>query len=128
MYSHPTVCYDMHCFTSNTLQAKLEADLSQEPTDLEQLKFVLNAIAAVANSRMDMELEYLDVMERYRTLKHYEVKPFHTLLHQYSSVPSTLLPLLSQQHQRNIASSSITTFLSSAKSCTVPTVESCVCH
>jgi hypothetical protein len=22
---------------------------------------------------MDMELEYLDVMERYRTLKHYEV-------------------------------------------------------
>jgi dynein heavy chain, axonemal len=48
--------------------------LSQEPTDLEQLKFVLNAIAAVANSRMDMELEYLDVMERYRTLKHYEVQ------------------------------------------------------
>jgi hypothetical protein len=68
-------CTVLHC--THTSQAKLEADLSQEPTDLEQLKFVLNAIAAVANSRMDMELEYLDVMERYRTLKHYEVMLYH---------------------------------------------------
>ncbi|CAM9101409.1 unnamed protein product [Chrysoparadoxa australica] len=53
---------------------QLEDDLATDPKDLESLKFVLNTISAITAMGMDMELEYLDVMERYRTLQQYSIE------------------------------------------------------
>ncbi len=41
---------------------------------IETLMFVLNTIAKVVDASMDMELQYADVSERYRTLERHEVK------------------------------------------------------
>ncbi|KAJ1437467.1 dynein heavy chain, N-terminal region 2-domain-containing protein [Ochromonadaceae sp. CCMP2298] len=64
--------------TSNTLLTKLqdritllESQVSAETSDLEQLKFVLNVIAELANLMQDVELEMIDIAERYRTLARY---------------------------------------------------------
>lgn len=48
-------------------------DMSGDPTNLTELKFVLNVIADISNDSMDMELAYLDVEERYLTLQRYEI-------------------------------------------------------
>jgi hypothetical protein len=64
--------------TSNALLTKLqdritllETQVSAETSDLEQLKFVLNVIAELANLMQDVELEMIDITERYRTLARY---------------------------------------------------------
>ena len=54
---------------------QLEKDVRADPQDLDALKFVLNTIADITASSMgmDIELGYLDVMERYRTLQQYSI-------------------------------------------------------
>jgi dynein heavy chain len=66
--------------TSNALLVKLqdkitllEQQVSAETNDLEQLKFVLNVIAELATMMQDVELEMIDITERYRTLKRYGI-------------------------------------------------------
>lgn len=39
-----------------------------------ELKFVLQTVATICASSMDMELEYIDVVERYHTLVRYKVR------------------------------------------------------
>ena len=56
----------------NTI-ATLNVGLSTAPTDLLSLKHVLAVIAEVREMKMDMELEYSDVQERYRTLRVYDI-------------------------------------------------------
>ncbi|CAM9103575.1 unnamed protein product [Discosporangium mesarthrocarpum] len=56
-----------------TKMAELEEDLRSDPEDLDGLKFVLNTIADVSGMGMDVELNFLDVMERYRTLQQYSI-------------------------------------------------------
>lgn len=51
----------------------METDLGADPQDLEALKFVLNTIADISGMGMDIELSYLDTMERYRTLRQYAI-------------------------------------------------------
>lgn len=51
----------------------MEADLRADPEDLEALKFVLNTIADICGMGMDIELSYLDTIERYRTLQQYAI-------------------------------------------------------
>ena len=53
---------------------KLEAEIISETADLEQLKYVLNVIAEVQQMTQDVELEMLDINERYRTLKRYAIE------------------------------------------------------
>lgn len=48
---------------------QLEIELDATPDDLESLKKVLNTVASIVDMSMEMELEYADVMERYRTLQ-----------------------------------------------------------
>lgn len=55
------------------VRVQLEQDLSADPQDLDTLKFVLKTIADVADMGMDVELKYLDTMERYRTLRQYSI-------------------------------------------------------
>lgn len=52
---------------------QLEIDLRADPQDLDALKFVLNTIADISGMGMDIELSYLDTMERYRTLHQYDI-------------------------------------------------------
>lgn len=52
---------------------QLETDLRADPQDLDALKFVLNTIADICGMGMDIELNYLDTMERYRTLQQYDI-------------------------------------------------------
>lgn len=52
---------------------QLETDLRADPQDLDALKFVLNTIADISGMGMDIELSYLDTMERYRTLQQYGI-------------------------------------------------------
>ena len=50
--------------------AEIRKDIAGEkPKDLESLKYVLNVIAALIDSRVEKELAVLDIMERYRTLE-----------------------------------------------------------
>lgn len=51
----------------------METDLRDDPQDLDALKFVLNIIADISGMGMDIELSYLDTMERYRTLQQYAI-------------------------------------------------------
>ena len=46
----------------------------EDTSDLENLKFMLNQIAEINADRMHMELLYADVVERYRTLKAYDIE------------------------------------------------------
>ena len=55
------------------LMLQLETDLRADPQDLDALKFVLNTIADISGMGMDIELSYLDTMERYRTLQQYDI-------------------------------------------------------
>ncbi|CAK4656794.1 hypothetical protein LEN26_006663 [Aphanomyces euteiches] len=50
-----------------------EADLQSDPRDLASLKALLNTIATISAACMDMELEYADIVERYRTLQTYDI-------------------------------------------------------
>ncbi len=57
------------------------AQLHQETSTIEELKFVLNVISDVHNVTQDVELEMLDIVERYRTLirYHIDVQPVEEL-------------------------------------------------
>jgi dynein heavy chain, axonemal len=71
---------DVLLTTSNSLLTKLqdritllEEQVASETSDLEALKFVLNIIAEIANMLQDVELEMVDITERYRTLARYNI-------------------------------------------------------
>jgi dynein heavy chain len=51
----------------------LEGHIAAETTDLEALKFVLNVITDIINMTLDIELEILDINERYRTITRYSI-------------------------------------------------------
>ena len=51
-----------------------EAELEKDPKQLEDLTFVLNTIARISAESMSMELQYNDVVERYHTLKLYDIE------------------------------------------------------
>ena len=51
----------------------LEESIKVETTDLESLKFVLNKVAEISSIVQEVELEMLDIAERYRTLKRYGI-------------------------------------------------------
>lgn len=48
--------------------SKLENDIGSTTDDLDQLKFVLNLVAEIQMMTQDIELEMMDIIERYRTL------------------------------------------------------------
>eukprot|EP00842_Homolaphlyctis_polyrhiza_P003630 jgi/Hompol1/4268/HPOL_001758-RA len=50
-----------------------ERDISRNPQTLDDLTFVLNVIANIRNASEEVELQYRDVMEAYRTLKMYHI-------------------------------------------------------
>ena len=52
---------------------RFQTDMSSDPKDLTELKFVLNVIGDISDASMDMELDYLDVAERYKTLERYGI-------------------------------------------------------
>ncbi|KAF0719904.1 Aste57867_701 [Aphanomyces stellatus] len=51
-----------------------ETDLQSDPRDLGSLKALLNTIAVISAASMEMELEYTDIVERYRTLQTYSIE------------------------------------------------------
>jgi dynein heavy chain, axonemal len=51
----------------------LESDIASETNDLEQLKFVLNVVAEIQTMTQDMELEMMDIKERYCALDRYSI-------------------------------------------------------
>ncbi|GMF23629.1 unnamed protein product [Phytophthora lilii] len=52
---------------------QLESELEATPEDLESLKKVLNTVASISDMGMEMELEYADIIERYRTLQTFNI-------------------------------------------------------
>ncbi|EGF80533.1 hypothetical protein BATDEDRAFT_25191 [Batrachochytrium dendrobatidis JAM81] len=50
-----------------------DQDISRNPQTLDDLTFVLNVIANIRNASEEVELQYRDVMEAYRTLKMYHI-------------------------------------------------------
>eukprot|EP00048_Salpingoeca_helianthica_P012901 m.192885 g.192885 ORF g.192885 m.192885 type:complete len:4604 (+) comp15437_c5_seq116:137-13948(+) len=51
--------------------AKWRADLQRTPDDLDSLKFILRTIADIRDYNMTAELQYFDLLERFRTLRMY---------------------------------------------------------
>jgi dynein heavy chain len=54
--------------------AQLEQNIAAETSNLEELKFVLNIIAEIQQITQDVELEMMDIIERYRTLSRYHIE------------------------------------------------------
>uniref|UniRef100_A0A8D0HBM0 Dynein axonemal heavy chain 10 n=1 Tax=Sphenodon punctatus TaxID=8508 RepID=A0A8D0HBM0_SPHPU len=52
---------------------RLSQNLSKTPDTLEDLKFVLGTIAEIKDMSLEVELKYLDIQERYRTLGVYNI-------------------------------------------------------
>ncbi|KAI8922930.1 hypothetical protein BC831DRAFT_55734 [Entophlyctis helioformis] len=50
-----------------------DRDMSRNPQTLDDLTFVLNVIANIRNASEEVELQYRDVMEAYRTLRMYHI-------------------------------------------------------
>ena len=64
-------------FTLLKLQEKIfkfENDIVSDTNDIEQLKFVLNVVAEIQNVTQDIELEMMDIIERYRALLRYNIE------------------------------------------------------
>ena len=66
--------YILSTFLYYTFIQRSSASLKRSPTTLEDLKFVLSAIANIRAISLDVELRYRDIRERYRTLVMYDVK------------------------------------------------------
>ncbi|TYZ50849.1 hypothetical protein PybrP1_008863 [[Pythium] brassicae (nom. inval.)] len=70
------VLYDLSARKLLALSAsmeQLESELEATPEDLESLKKVLNVVANIADKSMEVELEYADISECYRTLQTYGI-------------------------------------------------------
>ncbi|XP_015274779.1 PREDICTED: dynein heavy chain 10, axonemal [Gekko japonicus] len=52
---------------------RLTQNLKTSPSTLEDLKFVLGTIAEIKHMSLEVELKYLDIQERYRTLATYNI-------------------------------------------------------
>jgi dynein heavy chain len=68
---HLNVSVRQNLLNLSELVSEYSANMEQAPETLEELKFVLNVISEVRTKSMDMELEYSDIEERYRTLRMY---------------------------------------------------------
>ena len=53
---------------------KFENDIVSDTNNIEQLKFVLNVVAEIQNVTQDIELEMMDIIERYRALLRYNIE------------------------------------------------------
>jgi len=53
--------------------AQFEEDIQSDTSDVESLKFVLNRIGEIAELMQEVELEIVDIIERYRTLRRYNI-------------------------------------------------------
>ena len=56
------------------LLKRLTEDLKRPPDTLEDLKFVLRVIADIRDKSLEVELRYVDLQERYRTLLMYDIE------------------------------------------------------
>lgn len=69
----------LHLFTDVSLQQiffscqRLAQNLRTPPNTMEDLKFVLGTIAEIREVSLSVELKYLDIQERYRTLTMYNI-------------------------------------------------------
>ena len=61
-------------FFFTVLLQGLTDDLKREPDTLEDLKFVLRVIADIRDKSLDVELRYVDIQERYRTILMYDIE------------------------------------------------------
>ena len=52
----------------------LTEDLKRPPDTLEDLKFILRVIADIRDKSLEVELRYVDLQERYRTLLMYDIE------------------------------------------------------
>lgn len=68
----PPVCTCCLCRPTSDAH-QLELNLRIDPQDLDTLKFVLHIIAEINGLGMEVELGYLDILERYRTLRRYGI-------------------------------------------------------
>ena len=69
----PTSTYAINIAEVFFLQGLTE-DLKRAPDTLEDLKFVLRVIADIRDKSLDVELRYVDLQERYRTLLMYDIE------------------------------------------------------
>lgn len=83
----------------------LTGDLKRPPDTLEDLKFVLRVIADIRDKSLDVELRYVDLQERYRTLLMYDIEvtekripPLHSVS-LYDNVEAEVFEIL--EHFKN---------------------------
>lgn len=60
----------------------LSEDLKRPPDTLEDLKFVLRVIADIRDKSLEVELRYVDLQERYRTILMYDIEVREEILPQ----------------------------------------------
>lgn len=65
------ICDSSMCFF---LQQQLSMKLKQSPDTFEELKSVLSTISDIRDMSLDVEMRFIDIQERYRTLAMYKIK------------------------------------------------------
>lgn len=71
----------------------LTDDLKREPDTLEDLKFVLRVIADIRDKSLDVELRYVDIQERYRTILMYDIEVRNKIITSQSQLNCPCLKL-----------------------------------
>lgn len=60
---------------------QLSDNLKTSPDTLENLKFILGTIADIRNMSLRVEMRYIDIQERYRTLAMYNIQVSSSVSH-----------------------------------------------
>merc|ERR1711871_1507795 len=61
-----------HLIDLDELMGEFSVNMDRSTDTLEDLKFILNVITEIHDRSMDIELQYTDIEERYRTLRMYK--------------------------------------------------------
>ena len=74
IYSIAKVLHELYNLPLINWLQGLTEDLKRPPDTLEDLKFVLRVIADIRDKSLEVELRYVDLQERYRTLLMYDIE------------------------------------------------------
>lgn len=96
-------CNSDNCFVSvdsgNDLYflQKLSVNVNRPPETLDDLRVVLTAFGVLKSISMDVELRYLDIAERYRTLAMYNIPVSARLIKPFRSQLRAQMPRVNEE-------------------------------
>lgn len=88
-------------YVLKTKMDKLNRDLERDTTDINNLKFVLNTVGEIQSMSMEMEIDFQDVIEKFRTLRMYNVSIKKTDGDLVDTIENMWQDLVLESHKRD---------------------------